>query len=225
MNSDDIEGAIGYRFQDRSILDAALTHSSFASEHPGTGHNERFEFLGDAVLGLAVTEYLFAKYPEHPEGTLAKIRAASVSGATLADVASGIGLGRHLFLGRGEDASGGREKPSILADAMEALVAAVHLDGGYPAARTVVLDLLRTRLEDRAAAPGRRDFKTRVQELLAGRGQKPVYEVEGTGPDHDRVFSADLVLDGRVLGHGTGVSKKEAQQEAARQALEILDAP
>jgi ribonuclease-3 len=217
---DELEQAIGHTFGRPSILTEALTHSSFASEHSGAGHNERFEFLGDAVLQLAITEFLFATYPELPEGQLAKIRAASVSGAELATVARAVGLGPHLRLGRGEEISGGRDKDSILADAMEALIAAVHLDAGYGAARRVVLGLWEARVRLRAARPGQRDYKTRLQELLAAERKRPDYAVDGSGPDHDRVFSAVVTVDGAVWGRGSGRSKKQAQQEAARDALQ-----
>lgn len=215
-----LETALGHDFTDPSILGEALTHSSYASEHPGTGHNERFEFLGDAVLQLAVTEYLFATFPHLPEGQMAKVRAASVSGAELCSVARSLGLGRHLRLGRGEETSGGRDKDSILADAMEAVLAAVYVDAGYPVARSIVLRLWEERVRSKATAPGRRDYKTRLQELLAAGGGQPVYEVVAEGPDHARRFTATVIVDGEVWGEGAGNSKKEAQQQAAQRALE-----
>lgn len=219
-----LEAALGHTFEDRAILAEALTHTSYASEHAEVGHNERFEFLGDAVLQLAVTEFLFASFPDLPEGQMAKIRAASVSGDELAAVARRLDLGSHLRLGRGEEASGGREKDSILADAMEAVIAAVHLDAGYPVARRVILDLWQERVRGRAAEPGRRDYKTRLQEWLAAGQRRPEYEVHGTGPDHDRVFSAVVRVDGDEWGRGVGRSKKQAEQEAARNALQRREA-
>lgn len=218
----DLEAALGHTFEDPSILLEALTHSSYASEHPGTGHNERFEFLGDAVLQLAITEFLIAAYPDLPEGQLAKIRAASVSGTELSAVARTLDLGANLRLGRGEEASGGRDKSSILADGMEAVLAAIHLDGGYPRARRIVLDLWEERVRAKAAAPGGKDYKTRLQELTAPDGLRPEYRVEGTGPDHARRFQAVVHIDGVEQGSGEGKSKKEAEQDAARQALERL---
>lgn len=215
-----LEEALGHTFSDRDLLAEALTHSSYAAEHPGVGHNERFEFLGDAVLGLAVTEFLFATYPDYPEGELAKIRAASVSGTELSAVARTLDLGTYLRVGRGEEASGGREKGSILADAMEALIAAIHLDAGYPVARRIVLTLWEDRVRSKAASPGSRDYKTRLQELLATDQRRPEYVIEGRGPDHARVFTAVVVVDGEEWGRGEGRSKKEAEQEAARHALE-----
>lgn len=215
-----LEAGLGHEFEDRGVLLEALTHSSYASENPGIGHNERFEFLGDAVLQLAVTEYLFATFPDLPEGQLAKIRAASVSGSELAKVARELNLGEYLLLGRGEDATGGRTKSSILADAMEAVLAAVHLDAGYPVARRIILALWEERVKVKATSPGRLDYKTRLQELLASNQQRPEYVVEGSGPDHDKLFTASVSVDGVEWGAGTGRSKKEAQQDAARQALE-----
>lgn len=220
MTSTDLESALGHTFTDPAILDQALTHSSYASENPGTGFNERFEFLGDAVLQLAVTEFLFAEYPGLPEGQMAKIRAGCVSGSELTSVARELGLGSHLRLGRGEEASGGRDKDSILADAAEALLAAVHLDAGFPVARRVILSLWEARIRARATSPGMLDYKTRLQETLASLGLVPVYEVEGAGPDHAREFSASVKVDGHERGRGQGRSKKEAQQSAAKEAIQ-----
>lgn len=220
-----LESALGHDFDDPAILEEALTHSSYASEHSGAGHNERFEFLGDAVLQMAVTEFLFATFPELPEGQMAKIRAASVSGEELAEVARFLDLGRHLRLGRGEEASGGRAKDSILANAMEAILAAVYLDAGYPVARQIILTLWEKRVMGRATSPGRRDYKTRLQEMLAADQLRPEYAVEGSGPDHARVFEAVVSVDGEEWGRGTGRSKKEAQQQAARHALDQRGSP
>lgn len=214
-----LEQALGHEFSDPSILVEALTHSSYAAEH-AVGHNERFEFLGDAVLQLAVTEFLFATFPDLPEGHMAKVRAASVSGRELTSVARALDLGSHLRLGRGEVASGGRDKDSILADAMEAVLAAVHLDADYPTARRLILALWEDRIRAKATEPGRRDYKTRLQEVLASEQKRPEYIVEGDGPDHARVFTAVLSVEGEEWGRGSGKSKKEAEQAAARAALE-----
>lgn len=222
MTDDLLERALGHEFADTSLLTKALTHSSYASEHPGTEHNERYEFLGDALLQLAVTEYLFSTYPDLPEGQMTKIRAASVNGETLAGVARRLGIGPRLHLGKGEEASGGREKDSILGDAVEALLAAVYLDAGYPITREVVLSLMADWVDEQANTPDRKDYKTRLQEMLAPEGRRPEYEVVGEGPDHEREFTAVVRVDGRSLGRGTGRSKKEAQQEAARRALLAL---
>jgi ribonuclease-3 len=213
---------LGHRFEDVALLEVALTHRSWVSEHPGED-NERMEFLGDAVLSLSVTSHLYARYPDVPEGDLAKARAASVSREALAEVADGLGLGRLIRLGRGEEASGGSEKESILADAMEAVLGAVFLDAGYDVAGAVTLGLFAEIADEMAVDPGSRDFKTRLQERLAADGLVPEYEIAGEGPDHARRFTARLSVKGRELGLGTGSSKKEAEQRAARAALQTLD--
>ena len=193
------------------------------AESPGEASNERLEFLGDAVLGLVVTDHIFRTYPELPEGELAKVRASVVSAAALADVAVELGLGSTLRLGKGEDASGGREKPSILADATEAVIGAVYLDGGWDAAAELVLDLLGDRISDAAAGPGGQDFKTRLQELAARVYEElPVYEVLDEGPDHAKRFFAAVRVGDRRFGGGEGRSKKQAEQAAARLAWEAL---
>ncbi|HVR33122.1 MAG TPA: ribonuclease III [Acidimicrobiia bacterium] len=214
-----LQAALGHSFADPSLLDAALIHRSYTAEHADAADNERHEFLGDAVLQLVVTDFLFEHYPEMREGEMAKVRAACVNRTELADVARKIGLGEHISLGVGELASGGRTKDSILADSMEAVLCAVYLDAGLDAARRVILDHWTDLIRSKAQAPGRRDFKTRLQERLATRGLRPDYEVADTGPDHAKVFRAVVSVDGMVLGSGTGKSKKEAQQEAARQAM------
>jgi ribonuclease-3 len=219
-----LEEALGHRFTRPELLAAALVHRSYAAEVEGQADNERFEFLGDAVLQLVITEFLFAEYPELTEGEMAKVRAASVNRVELAEVARRLGLGEVLQLGRGEEQSGGREKDSILGDAMEAVLAAVYLDGGLEAARRVILALWTDRVRAKALQPGLRDYKTRLQEVLAAVGQRPEYQVVGEGPDHAKVFTATVSSDGRQLGAGSGASKKEAEQEAARRALDVLRA-
>ncbi|HEY7704143.1 MAG TPA: ribonuclease III [Acidimicrobiia bacterium] len=214
-----LEEALGHEFRRPQLLSAALTHRSYTAENPEAANNERHEFLGDAVLQLAITDHLFSTYPRLSEGQLAKVRAASVNRTVLASVAREIGLGDGLLIGRGEEASGGREKDSILADAMEAVIAAVYLDAGFGVARTVVMRHWAGRIPSSARRPGGADFKTRLQEVLAAAGLRPVYEVEGAGPDHARVFVARVLVDGKVRGAGEGRSKKEAEQEAAKAAL------
>lgn len=185
--------------------------------------NERLEFLGDAVLGLVVTDHIYRTYPDLPEGELAKVRASVVSAAALADVAADLELGGTLLLGKGEDASGGREKPSILADALEAVLGAVYLEGGWPAAQRVVLDLLGDRIAEASEGPGGQDYKTRLQELAARHfPELPRYHVEDEGPDHAKVFYATVRLGGVDHGRGEGRSKKQAEQAAARAAWERL---
>lgn len=219
---DSLEDRLGHRFEDRSLLETALTHRSWVSENPGED-NERMEFLGDAVLSLAVTGHLYDRYPDVPEGDLAKARAASVSREALAEVATGLDLGPQLRLGRGEQASGGHEKDSILADAMEAVLGAVFLDAGFAAARAVTLAHFADIADDMAVDPGSRDYKTRLQERLAADGLAPDYSLASEGPDHARRFTAKLFVAGRQIGVGSGTSKKEAQQRAARDALKTFD--
>ena len=214
-----LEAALGWSFREHTCLEQALVHRSRCAEDPDARSNERLEFLGDAVLGLAVTDHVFREYPELAEGELAKLRAAVVSADVLAELALEVDLGPALALGRGEDASGGRDKPSILADAMEAVIAAVYLDGGWPAAQRVVLALLGDRIAVAAAGPGGHDFKTRLQELAARRyEQLPRYGVRSEGPDHSKRFYATVTLAGEVRGRGEGRSKKQAEQAAARAA-------
>jgi ribonuclease-3 len=215
-----LEEVIGHRFARPELLETALTHRSYASEYPDCEHFERFEFLGDAVLQMVVTDYLFENYPQLSEGQLAKVRAASVNQGELASVAREIDLGRDVRLGKGEGDSGGGGKDSILGDAMEAVIAAIYLDAGYEKASKVVLEHWAERVKSRAMSPGLMDFKTRLQEVLAVAGLRPDYVVEGRGPDHAREFWARVMIDSRVEGEGIGRSKKEAEQEAARTALE-----
>ena len=196
-----------------------MAHRSWCAETPGASSNERLEFLGDAVLGLVVTDHLFRTYPDLPEGELAKVRASVVNSEALAELAAGLRLGEAVLLGKGEDASGGREKPSILADAMEAVFGAVYLDGGWAAAARLVMGLLGERIEEAAAGPGGQDYKTRLQELAARRfEQLPRYEVVDDGPDHAKRFFATVSIGGIERGRGEGRSKKQAEQGAARQA-------
>ena len=199
----------------------ALTHRSWCAEHPGDESNERLEFLGDAVLGVVVTDHLFSAFPDLPEGQLAKARAAVVSSTTLAEVGRELGVGLDLRLGKGEDASGGREKASILADAVEAVLGAMYLDGGVEPVRRLVLEQLSERIDQAAERPGDKDYKTRLQEVAAHDGfTPPVYALTESGPDHHKRFHATVAVGGERMGAGTGTSKKEAEQKAARAAYE-----
>jgi ribonuclease-3 len=219
----DLAERLAHDFEDPELLGRALAHRSWCAETPGNASNERLEFLGDAVLGLVVTDHVFRSYPLLPEGELAKVRASVVSAAALADVAAELDLGRALLLGKGEDASGGREKPSILADALEAVIGAVYLDAGWEAAAEVVLGLLGDRIAAAAAGPGGQDYKTRLQELSARSFEDvPSYLVVDEGPDHAKRFFATVILGGRPRGRGEGRSKKQAEQAAARCAWEVL---
>ena len=218
-----LELAIGWTFVDRQLLDHALTHRSFCSEQGVEQSNERLEFLGDSVLGFVVTTFVYEQFPSLPEGELAKLRASVVSAETLAEIANELDLGAALRLGKGEDASGGRAKPSILADAMEAVIAAVYLDGGLEPASRLVLAVLEGRIREQAIGPGGQDYKTRLQELAAQRvDQLPRYQVRHEGPDHSKQFFASVLLRGEVYGTGEGRSKKSAEQAAARIAWDRL---
>ena len=201
------------------LLERALTHRSYAYENGGLPTNERLEFLGDAVLGLVVTDALYTTHPDLPEGSLAKLRASVVNTRALADVARTLQLGRWLRLGRGEEVTGGRDKNSILADTMEAVIGAVYLDRGVETATRVVRGLfdplMRAASEDGAAL----DWKTALQELAAARGLgSPGYRITESGPDHAKSFAATVALEGVVHGEGAGRSKKEAEQQAAEAA-------
>ncbi len=222
-----LETALGHEFRDPSCLAQALVHRSYCAEHPEAESNERMEFLGDAVLGLSVTVHVYDEYPDLPEGELAKLRASVVNADVLAAVALEIYLGPALSLGKGEDASGGRTKPSILADAMEAVIAAVYLDGGWDAADRLVLQLVGDRIREGAAGPGDEDYKTRLQELAAQRfEQLPRYQIRAEGPDHSKRFFAAVTIAGVTRGEGEGRSKKHAEQAAARAAWQgLVEAP
>lgn len=217
-----LEDVIGHQFSDPTLLDLALTHRSISSDDPTIFDNERLEFLGDAVLQLAVTNKIYHGYPALPEGQLAKTRAAVVSGKTLAEVASRVALGAHIVLSSSEERSGGRKKVSILADTLEAVIGAVYIDAGLDVATGMIYRLLDDVIAEKAADPGSRDFKTRLQEVLATQGKRPEYEVSGEGPDHNRTFTATVASDGQVLGAGVGRSKKEAEQSAAEEGLKRL---
>ena len=217
-----LEDALGRVFAQPKLLRLAMTHRSVSADDPSRRDNERLEFLGDAVLQLVVTDLLYAGYPHLAEGHMAKVRAAAVSRPTLAEIAREMGLGSHVELAPAEDRAGGREKDSILADAAEAVIGAVYLDAGFDAARDTVLRFWAPKVAERAKSPGVKDYKTRLQEVLARDGRRPAYETRGAGPDHDRRFTAEVSAGGSPLGRGEGRSKKAAEQAAASQALEQL---
>ena len=220
---DALEKRLGYQFMDRRLLEHALTHSSYANEHRGLGltSNERLEFLGDSVLGMVAAERLFREHPNMPEGELTRTRAALVCETALHQVALSLDRGRYLRLGRGEDAGGGRERPSILADATEAVLAAVYLDGGMEAVRPIIEALILDREGEQSSG---RDYKTALQELVQRTpGSAIMYRLVGeSGPDHCRVFVTEVSVDGIPAGQGRGRTKKEAEQQAAKAALEKL---
>jgi len=209
---------------DPELLVVALTHRSYAFEHPGATHNERLEFLGDSILGQAVTVMLFRRFPELDEGELAKRRASLVSTLALAEIARGIGLGAFIRLGRGEALTGGADKDSILADTMEAVIGAAFLAHGPDVARELVLRLVETLMSDPDRFGITMDPKTALQELAVARGAVPVYTVTASGPDHARSFAAEVRLGEELVGAGEGTSKKAAEAAAALAAVERLRA-
>lgn len=219
----DLEKKLNYSFREPALLEEALNHSSYANEHRSAGlrSNERLEFLGDSVLGFVTAEFLFKTYGKLPEGDLTRIRAALVCEQSLYEVAKFLGLGQYLKLGKGEEAGGGRQRQSILADATEAVFAAVYLDGGMERVRELICRVLLSRA---TAAEERRDYKTTLQEIVQRRsGQVLTYHmVDESGPDHNKTFLFQVRLNGAPVGQGRGHSKKEAEQAAARDALEKL---
>lgn len=223
-HADRLERTIGVRFDDRELLAQVFVHRSFLNEQPNflLPSNERLEFLGDAVLGLTAAELLFRQLPAAPEGELTRLRAVLVRGPTLAHFATGLNLGDYLRLGRGEAASGGQRRQTILAGAFEALVGAVYLDRGRDVAREFIVGLLRPVLERVLAEDVSKDYKSRLQELVQAQLKlTPAYRVVSEeGPEHCKIFSVTAQVGDRVLGWGRGQSKQEAQQEAAREALE-----
>jgi ribonuclease III len=214
-----LDHALGVSFHDVALRTAALTHRSYAFERGTEITNERLEFLGDSVLGLVVTDMAYASYPDLPEGALAKLRAAIVNMVALADVARSLGLGNMVLLGKGEELSGGRDKSSILADALEAVFGAIYLDRGLDVSRELIERLFRPRMRAYVRGEGDRDYKTILQELASQELRSmPEYRLEERGPDHAKEFTATVYVAGEALGTGMGHSKKEAEQQAAREA-------
>ena len=222
----ELEKKLNYTFRNPALLSEALSHSSYANEHRAShlNSNERLEFLGDSVLGFVTAEYLFTQHPDLPEGDLTRIGAALVCEQSLYEVAKKLGLGHHLKLGRGEEAGGGRERTSILADATEAVFAAVYLDGGIQEASALIHRVLLDVEREEIVEERRRDFKTALQELVQRQADQVLsYRMIGEqGPDHAKIFQAEVLLNGEPLGSGFGRSKKEAEQSAAKAALKTL---
>jgi len=222
----ELENSLGYRFSDRGLLVEALTHKSYHHERPdqAPAFNERLEFLGDSVLGLVVVEYLFRSGEAHRESTMSKIKAHIVRGAALSEAARSLSLGGYLRLGRGEVETGGRQKPSILANALEAVMGAVYLDGGYEEARRLILALFKGKLDHAVSVGQLEDYKTSLQEESQTRfGVLPEYRlVSEEGREHDKVFTMEVLISGVRHGLGTGRTKKKAEAEAAREALKKL---
>lgn len=220
----DLQKAIGYQFKNEALLQNALTHSSFAHERKQPEScNERLEFLGDSVLSIAVSDYLYHHFPDLPEGELTRIRAASVCEKALFGFAKAIGLGEHLLLSRGEQNTGGRNRPSILADAFEALIAAIYLDGGMEPARAFILSHVVPTLDNHRRAAFK-DYKTMLQEVIQQNPEDRLTYllVEESGPDHDKVFKYEVHINSNLVGTGIGRSKKEAEQAAAKEALRLM---
>lgn len=220
----DLEEAIGYKFHNIALLQNALTHSSYANErwHNSLMSNERLEFLGDSILGMVVAEFLYRNFPDRPEGELTRMRADMVCEKTLASVANRIDLGRHLLLGNGEEQGGGRSRNSILADAVESVIAASFLDGGMEAARQFIQQFIL--VEVPVTKLHNVDYKTALQELVQQKKNQVLsYTLVGeSGPDHDKRFDVEVKLNGKVVGIGSGSSKKRAEQMSARAAIEAL---
>ncbi len=223
MRMEDLEQRIGYRFRNPALLRQALVHSSYVNEHHQSRLqcNERLEFLGDAVLELSTSEFLYSKYPEFPEGELTKLRASIVCEPTLADCAEGIQLGRELLMGRGEERTGGREKASLLSDALEAVIGAIYLDGGFANAKEFVLRFILHDIEHKKLFF---DSKTILQELVQSRGMGALrYELVKTeGPDHNKLFTSAAWIGDTLAGTGTGRNKKLSEQAAAYMAIQSL---
>lgn len=217
---------IGYRFQNEKLFRKAMTHSSYANEQRARRiqNNERLEFLGDSVLGFVSADYLYNHFPELPEGELTKLRAAVVCEQTLYEIAKELGIDEEIRLGHGEELGGGRQRPSILADAVEALLGAIYLDGGIEPARAFVLSFVPRKAEAARRGGAFKDYKTMLQEIVQKNRQETLeYRLAGAeGPDHNKLFTMQLLLNSNVFAEGRGRSKKEAEQMAAKQALELM---
>jgi ribonuclease-3 len=217
---EDLQRRLGYRFSRPSLLHEAITHSSYAAEHPDASSYERLEFLGDAVLEMVTTSMIYEAMGDAPEGDMTKMRASIVDEASLASVAVALGVPGTMLLGRGEEQSGGRDKTSIQSDVVEALLGAVFIDGGWSEAERVVRSLWRSIIDERDAASDIMDSRSRLQESLARDGKVVTFEYERSGPDHAAVFTATAIVDGERIAVGTGGSKKAAAIDAARSALD-----
>ena len=223
MNS--LENRLNYKFKDKNLLKNALTHSSYANEiRNGISSNERLEFLGDSILSLIVSEHIFARFPDMPEGELTRLRASLVCEKALCGFSREIGLGEHLLLGRGEDKGGGRERDSILADAFEAVLAAIYLDGGIESAKKHVMNFVLREINCNNDENDFKDYKTLLQEIIQRNPEEYVTYIltDEKGPDHDKMFTVEVRLNSNTIGTGSGKSKKRAEQMAAKQALELM---
>ncbi|MFA6696929.1 MAG: ribonuclease III [Clostridiales bacterium] len=222
----ELSKVLAYDFKDKDLIKTAITHTSFANEARGrVDHNERLEFLGDSVLSLSVSEFIYKTYPKLPEGSMTKLRAGVVSEFTLAKIAKSMGLGKYLRLGKGEQINGGRHRDSILADAFEAIIAAIYLDGGLEPAKEFVIRQLADSIKSLSKSDGSWDSKTLLQELLQVSNKADIrYEIIAEdGPDHNKSFTAQISNNGKIIGTGQGKSKKEAEQMAAYNALKKIN--
>ena len=219
-----LSARLGYAFTDSSLLETAMHHRSWNAENDGGESNERLEFLGDAVLGWVVADIVYSQHSDLPEGKLTDLRKSVVNALALAEVAAELGIGEHLMLGKGEDAAGGREKTSILSDALEAVIGAMYIDAGPQVTHRVVSELMGTRIVDAVGGLDRLDAKTLLQELASRLEAQVHYKVKDEGPDHDKMFFATVFVGERKLGYGEGKSKKAAEQIAAEIACDVLNA-
>ena len=221
---EDFEKTIGYSFKDKKLLKIALTHKSYLDENPDLTSNQRYEFFGDTILDFDLTEYLFKNFPDLDEGSLTKIRSSAVNQTNLVKLGKEITIGSFMFLSKAENSTGGRNKSSIIEDAVEALIAALYFDGGLTAVNGFVSKYIYPSIKELSENPGQKDYKTRLQEYYAKVGKKVNYMDSSTGPDHDKKFQTQVFLDKEIIGIGEGKSKKSSQQEAAKQALEKINA-
>jgi len=222
-NPKKFEENIGYNFRDKEILKTALNHKSNETKNKGIFSNQRYEFLGDAVLELVITRFLFDNYPKMEEGDLTKIRSSAVNQNTLVEVAKEISIGDYLFMSKSEEATGGRQKKSILEDSVEALIAAIYLDGGISQSRKFIKKYFFPKIANLSVNPGQKDYKTRLQEIYAKKGKSVAYYDSSKGPDHNKAFYAEVKIDNKVIGKGVGHSKKSAQQSAAEAAINKIN--
>ena len=213
------EKNIGYSFKDIDHLKIALTHKSFIDEEPTSPTNQRYEFIGDTILDFDLSLFLFDNYPNLDEGSLTKIRSGAVDQNALVNLAKEIDIGKFLFMSKPEESTGGRDKSSILEDAVEALIAAIYFDGGLEEVNKFISKFIYPLIDKLSKNPGQKDYKTRLQEYFAKKGQKVTYTAKSEGPDHNKQFNAQVILENKIIGKGIGKSKKNAEQMAAKDAF------
>jgi ribonuclease-3 len=213
------EKNIGYSFKYIEHLKIALTHKSFIDEEPTSPTNQRYEFIGDTILDFDLSLFLFDNYPNLDEGSLTKIRSGAVDQNALVNLAKEIDIGKYLFMSKPEESTGGRDKSSILEDAVEALIAAIYFDGGLEEVNKFISNFIYPLIDKLSKNPGQKDYKTRLQEYYAKKGQKVIYTAKSEGPDHNKQFNAQVILENKIIGKGIGKSKKNAEQMAAKDAF------